>query len=105
MMEAVITGLCDEYKSLNKRKELFVALTCFLCFIPGIAHVTQVRRYLYSSTFLSPTFAEKQSNKASFGFSCVSNIARLVTRCDLVCAMLHEKSHCVSTPLSSEGFH
>lgn len=65
MMEAVITGLCDEYKSLNKRKELFVALTCFLCFIPGIAHVTQVRRYLYSSTFLSPTFAEKQSNKAS----------------------------------------
>ncbi|XP_020914782.1 sodium- and chloride-dependent GABA transporter 1 isoform X2 [Exaiptasia diaphana] len=41
MMEAVITGLVDEYKILNKRKELFVAATCLLCFLPGITHVTQ----------------------------------------------------------------
>lgn len=41
-MEAVITGLVDEYKILNKRKELFVLGACLLCFLPGITHVTQV---------------------------------------------------------------
>ncbi|XP_031574850.1 sodium- and chloride-dependent GABA transporter 1-like isoform X2 [Actinia tenebrosa] len=46
MMEAVITGLCDEYKSLNKHKKLFIALTCFLCFLPGITHVTQGGAYV-----------------------------------------------------------
>ncbi|KAK3746280.1 hypothetical protein QZH41_016528 [Actinostola sp. cb2023] len=46
MMEAVITGLADEYKSLNKHKELFVGITCLLCFIPGITHITQGGAYV-----------------------------------------------------------
>lgn len=55
MMEAVITGLVDEYKVLNKKKELFVLAACLLCFIPGITHVTQVR--MLFSKYYTPSTA------------------------------------------------
>ncbi|XP_067054469.1 sodium- and chloride-dependent GABA transporter 1-like isoform X3 [Acropora muricata] len=47
MFEAVVTGLVDEYpKVLKRRKELFIALLCLLCFILGIPMVTQGGMYI-----------------------------------------------------------
>ena len=44
MMEAVVTGLVDEYpRVLKRRKELFIAFICFCCFLLGIPIVTRVR--------------------------------------------------------------
>lgn len=43
MFEAVVTGLTDEYPAwLKRRKELFIALLCFVCFLLGIPIVTRV---------------------------------------------------------------
>lgn len=42
MMEAVITGIIDEYpRYLRKRKELFIFGGCLLCFVIGLSNVTQ----------------------------------------------------------------
>ncbi|EDO31545.1 predicted protein [Nematostella vectensis] len=46
MMEAVITGIIDEYPVCRKRKELFIAVACFLCFLLGITNVTQGGAYV-----------------------------------------------------------
>ena len=43
MFEAVVTGLVDEYPQyFKKRKELFIAFLCLLCFLLGIPMVAQV---------------------------------------------------------------
>lgn len=53
MFEAVVTGLVDEYpRLLKKRKELFIALLCFLCFLLGIPMIMQVRYFYLSSNNL-----------------------------------------------------
>lgn len=47
MFEAVVTGLVDEYpKVLKRRKELFIAFLCLLCFLLGIPMVTQGGMYV-----------------------------------------------------------
>ena len=44
MLEAVITGFADEYKTyLGRHKEKFIAVACLLCFLIGLSCVTQVR--------------------------------------------------------------
>ena len=44
MMEAVVTGLVDEYgKYLRKRKELVILALCGLAFIIGLSNITEVR--------------------------------------------------------------
>ena len=43
MMEAVMTGLLDEYpKYLRKHKEIFLAILSVIMFLIGLTHVTQV---------------------------------------------------------------
>ena len=47
MMEAVITGIIDEYpRYLRKRKELFIFGACLLCFLIGLSNVTQVGTFI-----------------------------------------------------------
>lgn len=47
MFEAVVTGLVDEYpRLLRKRKELFIAFLCFVCFLLGIPMVMQGGMYI-----------------------------------------------------------
>ena len=40
-MEAVITGVVDEYRIFRKRKELFILVACIACFLLGLPCVTQ----------------------------------------------------------------
>ena len=43
MMEAVVTGLVDEYgKKLRKRKELVILALCLAAFIIGLTNITAV---------------------------------------------------------------
>lgn len=41
MMEAVITGVVDEYRIFRKHKELFILIACILCFLLGLPCVMQ----------------------------------------------------------------
>ena len=44
MMEAVVTGLVDEYgKKLRKRKELVILVMCVIAFFFGLTNITEVR--------------------------------------------------------------
>lgn len=47
MMEAVVTGLVDEYgKYLRKRKELVILALCGLAFIIGLSNITEAGAYV-----------------------------------------------------------
>lgn len=44
MLEAVVTGLVDEYgKKLRKRKELVILALCVIAFFFGLTNITEVR--------------------------------------------------------------
>ena len=45
-MEAVITGVVDEYRIFRKHKEIFILITCILCFLLGLPCVTQSGAYV-----------------------------------------------------------
>ena len=61
MFEAVVTGLVDEYPArLKKRKELFIAILCFICFLLGIPIVSRVgARVSASYTPFIPTLVNQ----------------------------------------------
>lgn len=43
MMEAVVTGLVDEYgKKLRRRKELVILVLCAIAFLFGLTNITEV---------------------------------------------------------------
>ncbi|XP_058966080.2 sodium- and chloride-dependent GABA transporter 1-like [Pocillopora verrucosa] len=46
MMEAVITGVVDEYRIFRRHKELFILVACILCFLLGLPCVTQGGAYV-----------------------------------------------------------
>lgn len=46
MMEAVITGVVDEYRIFRKHKELFILIACILCFLLGLPCVMQNGAYV-----------------------------------------------------------
>ena len=51
MLEAVITGMVDEYPKYFKRhKSIFIGVVCFICFLLGIPLVTQASMSYFSST-------------------------------------------------------
>ena len=45
-MEAVITGVVDEYRIFRKHKELFILIACILCFLLGLPCVMQNGAYV-----------------------------------------------------------
>ena len=45
-MEAVITGVVDQYRIFRKHKEIFILIACILCFLLGLPCVTQNGAYV-----------------------------------------------------------
>jgi len=50
-MEGFITAIIDEWPQLlRKRKEIFIAIVCFLSYLVGLTCITQVSPSLFNLT-------------------------------------------------------